>query len=275
MKKLACRYSIIRFVPFPETEEFANIGIVLACPETGYFDVKLQKRRYRRITDFFSDLDSAVYREAVSKLEEELVRIKGLASGVTGENQRRLFDTLCHPREAIIRFSESRVRLAVDAPDAIDKLFSYYVERDFVTPEYHERILEHQIKTLVLGLKLVKPFKPMPIGDELVTASFPLVQASGETPIKVIKPFFLDQEVPSKIINHGGPWVDKVKRLRKRNLLPKDVLFAVKAPREDDSKRYGAFMEICNDLKAHEISVLADTQHEEIIEFAIGDNVVF
>ncbi len=30
--KVACNYAIIRFLPYPETEEFVNVGVVLACP---------------------------------------------------------------------------------------------------------------------------------------------------------------------------------------------------------------------------------------------------
>ena len=58
MKKIACRYAIIQFMPYTETGEFANVGVVLACPETGYFDFKLQTKRYARITAFFNELDA-------------------------------------------------------------------------------------------------------------------------------------------------------------------------------------------------------------------------
>ena len=44
MKRFACHYAIIRFLPYPETQEFANVGVVLACPESGYFGFKLEKR---------------------------------------------------------------------------------------------------------------------------------------------------------------------------------------------------------------------------------------
>ncbi len=46
LNKLACRYAILRFLPYTETGEFANVGVVLACPATGYFGFKLETRRY-------------------------------------------------------------------------------------------------------------------------------------------------------------------------------------------------------------------------------------
>lgn len=32
MKKLICNYSVIRFLPYPETGEFVNVGILACCP---------------------------------------------------------------------------------------------------------------------------------------------------------------------------------------------------------------------------------------------------
>ena len=42
MNKFAYRYAIVQFQPYSETGEFANVGVVLVCPETGFFDFKLQ-----------------------------------------------------------------------------------------------------------------------------------------------------------------------------------------------------------------------------------------
>lgn len=32
MNKLACQYAVVRFLPYAETGEFANVGVALACP---------------------------------------------------------------------------------------------------------------------------------------------------------------------------------------------------------------------------------------------------
>jgi hypothetical protein len=60
MKKFACRYAVVQFVPYSETGEFANVGVVLICPETGYFGFQLQTRKYARVTAFFDELKSPV-----------------------------------------------------------------------------------------------------------------------------------------------------------------------------------------------------------------------
>jgi len=41
MKRAAARYAIVQFMPYPETGEFANVGVVLACPTQNYFGFKL------------------------------------------------------------------------------------------------------------------------------------------------------------------------------------------------------------------------------------------
>ena len=77
MIRLACQYTIVRFLPYAETGEFANVGVVLACPATGYFDTRLlPTKNTRRITDFFDRLDKPIYRESLIYLGEEMERIR-------------------------------------------------------------------------------------------------------------------------------------------------------------------------------------------------------
>ena len=78
MSRVACRYAIIRFMPYVETGEFANVGIVLACPATGFFGFKLQDRRYRRVTQFFEHIEARDYTQALRLFRDELNRIQDL-----------------------------------------------------------------------------------------------------------------------------------------------------------------------------------------------------
>lgn len=272
MTKLACRYAIIRFMPYRETEEFANVGIVLTCPEIGYFGYKLQTRRYAHITNFFEELDSDTYSSAIKLFSGELTRIKEQVTSIRSENSdilRKVFDSLFQPRESIISFSEGRPRLSEKPDDTLNQLFDFYVKRSFATPEYKENVVLRRVKQLLNSLKLEKPFQPLNIGDDIASAKFPLVQQAGDGQlVKAIKPFFLNQEEPGKIINHGGAWVDKIKRLRNRGLLPSSVLFAVDGPPQTAGNRYLAFQEICSDLKALEVAVIPTNDEKKIIEFA-------
>lgn len=61
MNKIPCQYAIVRFTPFVETGEFANVGIVLFAPRQKSLLFKLVTKRYARITGFFHELDAGVY----------------------------------------------------------------------------------------------------------------------------------------------------------------------------------------------------------------------
>lgn len=161
MKPLACRYAIVQFMPYAETGEFANVGVVLACPQTGYFDFKLQTRRYARVTAFFDELHRDVYVGAIKTMQSELERIQRMVASLPA---------------------------SADRPDQIH-------------------------------------------------ASFPLVQRLEGQVTKVIKPFNLAQHEANAIYAHGDAWLQKVRRLRKRNLLPRDIRFALAVPPQSDAKR--------------------------------------
>lgn len=273
MKNFACRYAVVQFAPYTETGEFANVGVVVACPETGYFDFKLQTKRYGRVTAFFDELNAGVYRTALKAIETELERIQRLVIDLPAVPERagrirELLTALTHPREAMVRFGQVRPILAQDPAVQLVKLFDHYVDHAFVTPEYVEHTITKQIQTLLCGLTLPAPFKSERIGDDQIHANFPLVQRVDGLLTKIIKPFNLTQDEPNDIFDRGGVWIEKVRRLRKRSLLPRDVLFAVAAPPETDTKRYGAYREICEDLAQEKVLLVEQQQETEILAFA-------
>lgn len=273
MTKLACRYAVVQFVPYNETGEFVNVGVVLVCPLTGYFDFRLQTRRHARVTAFFDELEAKVYLTAIKVIQGEIERVRDLLARTdptagTHELTRTAFTSLVHPREAIIRFSAARA-LLTDAPEAeLKRLFEQYVDRAFVTPEYVETAMAKRLNLLLSGLNLQTPFRAEKIGDDVVHAKFPLVQRRGAQISKVIKPFNLTQAEPNGIFDHGDAWVQKIRRLRRKNLLPADVLFAVIGPAQAESNRYAAFREICSELEQLNVLTVEAASEKRIAEFA-------
>ena len=75
--KVACNYTVIRFLPYPETGEFVNLGIAMACPDMHWFDYRLETRRIDRITNFFPELkhNKAAFTEGRKLFRDELERI--------------------------------------------------------------------------------------------------------------------------------------------------------------------------------------------------------
>src|SRR5438552_6703190 len=57
MGEVVCNYAIARFRPYRETGELVNVGVVLVCPQVNYFGYLFETRKYKRVTDFFPELD--------------------------------------------------------------------------------------------------------------------------------------------------------------------------------------------------------------------------
>ena len=273
--KLACRYAIVRFVPYAETGEFANIGIVLTCTKTGYFDFKLQTRKYARITAFFNKLDSDFYRYTLHTIEGELNRIKHatavLAGGDRADQFRQVFLQLVHPREAMIRFGDARAILTEDPEQELLELFEHYVNHDFVTKEYVEHTMTRRLQELLNQLPLTIPFRPAKLGNDWVHANFELVQKREKTPLKIIKAFNLTQQDPNDIYAHGDVWVPRIKRLRDSGFLPEKTLFTVELPSPEHQKRYMASQEVVRTLREAKITVALQEEEEQIMDFAMTD----
>lgn len=275
MSLFACRYAVVQFLPYAETGEFANVGIVLLCPDTGYFGFRLQSpRRTKRVTSFFDRLDRSVYVRALDVFQQELLRVKiqfdTEVGGTNSETARQRFIALTHPREAIIRFAPTRAIMTASPEKEIDALFGRYVEHNFATPEHREEVLEKRIGQLLRSLPLARPFHAHTIGNDETRARFPFVVMDNERPLKAIKPLFLAQDEAHKIFEHADFWLPKMRRLRARGLLPETTLISTEAPPENDDKRFKAYTEVRAELNELELFTVAARDEEAIRRFALA-----
>ena len=275
MTKFACQYALLRFRPFAETGEFANVGIVLLAPEARFFGFRLLNR-YGRITQFFKELDKKVYLNGRELFKEELERFAAQLRKLALDGRKTvpdvrlavdLFAELVRHREAILQFDERRVVLADDPKAKLNALYDYYVERNFVSKEYQERLLEVSIRKLLIRAQVAENYRQEKLGDEDFAVNFPFVRMDKGHADRVIKPLYLAQSDTTKIINHGGQWVDKIRRLRKRQALPESVMFPVTAPAVD-TRAYRAFEEISEDLVAAGVQIVPAVSDQQILEFA-------
>ncbi len=274
MKKFACQYAIARFLPYRETGEFANVGIVMLCPEVGFFDFKLLARG-RRISAFFETMDAGIYREVAKQFKQELERLRNMIvhrrDRMDVEFARNLFGELTRQRETMLRFDEVRVVLAEDPAQQLEELFGHYVQRNFATKEYHEQLLERDVRRVLTDAKLGAQYRGLTLGDaDTYHVHMPFVHMEGDRAKKAIKPLHLAHDDPTKIYEHGWAWVGKIDRLRALRFLPEQVLFAVQGPAETDSKRFEIYQEITRKMAAndHEVMVIPEQETQRIIEFA-------
>ncbi|MBX4971094.1 DUF3037 domain-containing protein [Rhizobium binae] len=273
MRRQAISYAIIRFRPHAETEEFANIGIVLVAPQMRYLDFRLETKRFGRLTGFFDSVEATTIRAVLKNYYAELKRIRDVA-GHNGSGQARfefeltdnaehLFHALTKDREGIIRFSEVRFAMTEDPKNKLDELFDYYVRRNFASPIYREGLLERQVRTILKLREIDRNFKRHSFDDGVYSATFPFVELADDKPVKILKPIYLGQDDPSRILDHGNKWLFTVNRLKQ--LLPRDIVFAVEGPAGQSSRRK-AFQEAIDQFRASDIQVVDATKERELLE---------
>ncbi|TAA42165.1 DUF3037 domain-containing protein [Pseudoxanthomonas winnipegensis] len=266
--RVPCQYAIVEFMPYPETNEFANVGVVLACAPFRYLGVKLAApRRSKRITDFWEGLDARIYREAIKYVERDLQRISvEVQEGWISAGPA--FAEITRPRETLIRYSAPRALMVTGHPDeALLRLFNRLVERDFATREYHEQRLTALIGKTLSAANLRARFKAAQVGNADYEVKFPYVHEDHHgKPQLVIKPLHLAQEEASKVLDHGTQWVGRIARLKRHGALPGKLLFAVDAAQDGRPGR--AAKEIMDDLGQLGADILPASDRMRIVEFA-------
>lgn len=276
MKELVCNYAIARFRPYRETGEFANVGIVVLCPEVDYFGYAFERRKYKRITDFFPELDIDIFKAGLDGLLKELGRVNGLKRETDqlvlgGEAQARIavFKELVRPREALFHFGEVGTTLAIDPKEKLKQLFKYYVERQFAAQhEYQEVVMRRELCDFLQQANLARFYRQdYRIGDDNYNVHLPFVYLEGNTPRKAIKPLHLDKPATTDIYRHGDAWVSTIRRLTALNRLPKEFLFTVRGP-TGDLKCEAAAQEICSELEKNGTRTVQFADRVAIEQFA-------
>jgi hypothetical protein len=275
----ACHYAVVRFMPFVETGEFANVGVVLFSPKARFFSFKLEAKRHARVTHFFNQLDGAVFRAVMRQAKEELERVALELKPLGTDRRLKTFDQpaamalwheLTKPLASVLRVSEPRIALAANPETKLLELFSFYVERNFVTKEYQEQLLLRNVQGLLRKVGKGDDFRPLKIGDENYAATFPLVDTTvDDEPLKIIKPLSLVQADASQILDHGAAWQHRVRTLQRRNLLPAPVLVAVNGNLDDDTRQAAARREVVQGFRELNVEVVRSDDEPRITEFAL------
>ena len=274
--KLACNYSVARFLPYAVTEEFVNVGIVLHCVATGYLDFRLA-RKWSRVTDFFPELDTALYRNSLQMFRVELESAKAvmgdnhpqqLVMENTASVRDATFRQLVRPRESLFRFSGVRTVIADHRNAKLDELYNFYVERQFARErEYQETLITYHLKKLFMRTGTAAYYRSESVRNEKYSVTIPFVYRRDHVALKAIKPLDLNKDTSTKIYEHGDQWINRVRRLLEIDKLPHQLLFAVRSP-ESPGTRADAAHEIEVELARLETKVLPIRDEFEVIEFA-------
>lgn len=270
MNKKICKYSIIRFQPYAETEEFANIGIILYLPETKELHFKLlSAKEHERITHFFKPLKKEIYTNIIQIIRSELERIQSLPTKLIA-TKMNVFDELIRPREDIVQYSKNRVLFSNDIAKTLDDLFEHYVKRSFAYKESHEETMRRKIRDLLKQNGLEKQFKQGIIGKEgKYIVQLPFVNQSHQA---AIKPIHFRHSDSNKLIDHGLTWLAKVQQLKRYNFIqPNHILFAYNPPENEQGVLFEAFKEIKAQIENFEIIMVDINKTENITHFVCNN----
>ena len=231
----ACNYAVLRFLPYPETGEFVNLGIVAHCPALRMLEVATEKKKFKRVFDFFPELDRKAFRASRMAAQANLERLKTLIAN-TGDVElaQRVFRELVRPREAVFRFGEIRTILTPEPEKVATMLFEQYVNRQFAHErEYHETVMARRYLEVLRQHATGRHFRAAVIGTEAYHVRVPIASAElaeNQAPERAIKPLDLQRAEPTAVIEHGDAWIQRVRRLRQIGRLPERFIFAVRRP---------------------------------------------
>lgn len=269
MKRLFAHYTLIRLLPQADAGEFANIGVVLACPETGYFGFKLM-RKQRRVTQFFEEITRDLLTKLRKELTTELDHIQRMAATRYARTELvQVLQDLAKPRETLVRYASLRALMTDDPAIDLEKLFERYVQRDLnVVPEYHEQVLVKLVKRTLATEKLADAFLANDVGSDDFHVRLPFVHERDGLAVAAIKPLDLTQDEPTKIYTHGDLWLGHIRRLRALHLQPQGLLIAAEGPNADDTKRFRAYNDIVDELRLMDVTVVDRADARSIVQFA-------
>ncbi len=259
MNNLVYNYNVIRFLPYPETGEFVNIGITLFCPQLGFFDFKLETTKTKRTTNFFPELERHLLHSALVAFKGEADQFKKLFKqdgtrvfGFEAGFGMEYYATFTRPREGLIRFSKPRTGMATaeTTPEQVlEKLFADNVERQFAqVKEYHERQMQTRLQKDLARADLAAYYKPGNVGNEEYHVGFPFVYRRDDKPVKAMKPLNLNKADSTEIYNHGAEWHLRLARLQKFGMAPERLILAVDRPAETEGRRVKVANEVCQML---------------------------
>lgn len=265
-----CNYAILRFQPYPETGEFANLGIVMLCND-GTFLYRLETRHYARITHFFTKLDRSVLTSARKAFGEELERIQRLMADHKHDRKLQLgvFQHLIKPTETLMRFGPPGTIAAESPEKALDQLFMSYVHHEFSAKADPEQTLTKRVNRLLKQLPN-RHYDKGVIEAGLYKVTFPFVWQDNHHARQAIKPISFDLDDPNGIIEKGDKWIAKVDRLLKAGTAPEDAVFISRPPAVKSGPRLKVYQEIAKELESKpHVRVLLHSMNQDALRQAL------
>ncbi|MBL9113928.1 MAG: DUF3037 domain-containing protein [Verrucomicrobiaceae bacterium] len=116
-----CNYALLQFLPYPETGEFVNVGVLVTCQQPCLLHFKGAQVMPERVKAMFPDQNEKAYADAMAALQTDMDRAKG--SVRDPKTCQLIFGELVRRRESTFRFGEVRTILTNEPRQLVENLF--------------------------------------------------------------------------------------------------------------------------------------------------------
>lgn len=130
LAQTVCNYALLRFLRYPETGEFANVGVLVMCESPCLIDFMAEEKMPARVKALFPQQSEVAYQALVQDMGREMRRVK--AQIREPHTCALAFREVVRPRESTLRFGEVRTLLTPNAHAAATDLFRRYVRMEAV-----------------------------------------------------------------------------------------------------------------------------------------------
>lgn len=127
-----CNYALLQFLPYPETGEFVNVGVLVTCMAPCLLHFHAEKTMPARVKAMFPRVPEETYTAALAALQTDMDRAKSTVRDP--KTCQLVFGELVRRRESIFRFGDVRTILTADPRNLVDELFARDVRMETPKP---------------------------------------------------------------------------------------------------------------------------------------------
>jgi hypothetical protein len=170
--KVKYKFSVLRYIHDPVTQEFVNIGVALYSEELRHLDA-LCAVNYGRISRMFTKINGYRFRQSTRYIQDQIKRLGDeIKSGLPFESKvpiEKLLAEVLPPDDSAFQFSPAGAGISADMGEALKELFDRLVEKyaqaletsrrddEEVWKDYREPLEQKLITPLLSAKRIVAP----------------------------------------------------------------------------------------------------------------------
>ncbi|MCQ2367456.1 MAG: DUF3037 domain-containing protein [Kiritimatiellae bacterium] len=270
-----CTVVPVVFCPFPETGEFACIGVIMCCPAIGWYGYKLIKaneRPFKRAAKFFDQIDDSIIRTAIRCAKQDIEYTIDMATEELDPVVRNAaFQNLIRPREGFIRYGNAKAIMVEDYRAALEEQFKSIVHRNFIDREgYYENKMRERVQDYLTSRKIsFHSKKRYEFENGYFSFNIPFVLGEKDS-AKLIKPLNFVTKSNNETMEHWFKWRTRFDYLHSVGFDKERILVPVRLP-EPGHASYDAAYRVFDLLQKHTMTVNEDDKKQEeasVVNFA-------